>query len=194
MLDRSCVMLEYKLTIPCDSWFTVVIKARPTAATIKAYSTRSWPCSSLSKRIISDFIISLTSHDLRNGRPKLAQFVSHRLDGYHRRLAVPLGHQFQVSQGRSIGLIIAQSQIQLLPRFRITALLDQQRRQVAVGGRWIADGLQIQQRLPRRFHQRDPQIVARYLRIRLQLQRLLEFEGGLRGTLLHQEIVAQVIV
>src|SRR5204863_9224797 len=56
MLDRSCVMLEYKLTMPCESWFTVVIKARPTAATINAYSTRSWPCSSLIKRTKSDFI------------------------------------------------------------------------------------------------------------------------------------------
>jgi len=39
MLVNPCVMLEYKLTTATDNWFTVVIKANPTAATISAYST-----------------------------------------------------------------------------------------------------------------------------------------------------------
>src|SRR5260370_13519434 len=43
--------------------FTVVISARPTAATMSAYSTRSWPCSSRFSRIKNCFIcfISTTS-------------------------------------------------------------------------------------------------------------------------------------
>src|ERR1051326_5236210 len=46
MLDKSPVMLWYRLTMPADNCWTVEINARPTAATIRAYSTRSCPCSS----------------------------------------------------------------------------------------------------------------------------------------------------
>ena len=31
MLAKPCVMLEYKLIMATESWFTVAIKARPTA-------------------------------------------------------------------------------------------------------------------------------------------------------------------
>ena len=55
MLDRSPVMLWYRLTMPCESWFTVVIRASPTAATIRAYSTRSCPCSSRINRTTKCF-------------------------------------------------------------------------------------------------------------------------------------------
>src|SRR5882724_2126689 len=194
MLDRSCVMLEYKLTIPCESWFTVVIRASPTAATIKAYSTRSWPCSSFNKRISSDFIFSSTPHHLQKGRSKLAPLRSQRLDRYHRRLAVQFRHQFQVRQGRGVGPIISQGQIQLPPRLGVLALLDQQRRHIAVGGGRIADRLPVQQRFVRRVHQGHSQIVARHLRARLQLESLLEFESCLGGTFLHQQIVSQVVM
>lgn len=56
MLVKPCVMLEYKLTTAADNWFTVVMSAKPTAATINAYSTKSCPCSSLSRRNKKFFI------------------------------------------------------------------------------------------------------------------------------------------
>src|ERR1039458_7550872 len=95
MLDRSPVILWYRLTIPWESWFTVVIKASPTAATISAYSTRSCPCSSRIKPKTSTFIVPLSV----NGWRRFAALPSaNRLMGlrtvYARRLETVASVQF----------------------------------------------------------------------------------------------------
>src|SRR6516165_5609605 len=76
MLDRSPVILWYRLTIPWESWLTVVIRASPTAATIRAYSTRSCPCSSRINLMTSAFIVplSVTSASLSGGAFRRVRF------------------------------------------------------------------------------------------------------------------------
>ena len=65
MLAKPCVMLKYKLTKAAESWFTVAIRAKPMAATINAYSTRSWPCSSRMNRIKNSLSLVIAFSSLR---------------------------------------------------------------------------------------------------------------------------------
>src|SRR5271170_1884288 len=113
MLDRSCVMLEYRLEMPCESWLTVVIRARPTAATISAYSTRSWPCSSFSNRRKSDFISSLTSYNICYFTQfgfESAPLGLHWFQRDYGRFAIQFRHQSQILQRFGVTLIITQRQ------------------------------------------------------------------------------------
>src|ERR1035437_2974544 len=126
MLDRSPVILWYRLTIPWESWFTVVMRASPTAATIKAYSTRSCPCSSRIKQTINGFIVPLrlwAGSGLNRVRPRIFQrshekpVKSHfpappvrfgRLHGQRGRVPVQTGHQFQVLERGWVRVIVTQ--------------------------------------------------------------------------------------
>src|ERR1035438_2525567 len=126
MLAKSPVMLWYRLTTPCESWFTVVMRASPTAATIKAYSTRSCPCSSRIKRTINAFIVPLRlwgGSGLGRLRPRIFQRSYKkpaksdlpvpparfdRLHGQRGRVPVEARNQFQVLERRRVSVIVAQ--------------------------------------------------------------------------------------